>query len=125
MFSLSLSNKINFPLDIEMKTVTSEQISSDFHEIANKVRYNKESYILTRHNKPYVGIVPLELLKILAIIIKDSTNNKHLSKLLKEHATFLTDADISLLYELEARPAQTPINLKKAAVSIKGKLKGF
>lgn len=108
-----------------MKTVTSEQIRIDFTEIANKVRYNKESYILTRHNKPYVGIVPLELLEILAIIIKDSANNKRLSKLLKEHATFLTDADIKFLYELEARPAQIPTNLKKAAVAIKGKIKGF
>lgn len=108
-----------------MKTVSSEQIRGDFTEIANKVRYNKESYILTRHNKPYVGIVPLELLDILSIIIKHSAHNKHIAKVLQDNATFITDKDLKFLSELENIPAQIPPTLKKAAVSVKGKIKGL
>lgn len=108
-----------------MKTVSSEQIRGDFTEIANKVRYNKESYILTRHNKPYVGIVPLELLDVLSIIIKHSIHNKHIAKILQDNATFITNEDLKFLSELERIPTKIPSSLKNAAVSVKGKIKGL
>jgi PHD/YefM family antitoxin component YafN of YafNO toxin-antitoxin module len=125
MLCLLSKQKKNYPGVKNMKTVSSEQIRGDFTEIANKVRYNKESYILTRHNKPYVGIVPLELLDILSIIIKHSVHNKHIAKILQDNATFITNEDLKFLSELERRPTKTPPSLKNAAVSVKGKIKGL
>ena len=49
---------------------------------------------------------------------------KHIAKVLQDNATFITDEDLNFLYELERRPAQTTPTLKKAAISVKGKIKG-
>ena len=50
---------------------------------------------------------------------------KHIAKVLQDNATFITDKDLKFLSELENIPAQIPPPLKKAAVSVKGKIKGL
>lgn len=107
------------------KTVSAEQIRGNFTDIANEVKYKKESYILTRHNKPCLGIVPLELLKILAIIMKDAASNKYLTQILQEHASFISVEDYHFLIELSHNPKPMSASLQSAATSLKGKVKGF
>lgn len=106
-----------------MKMVPSNDIRKDFTDIANKVKYTKESYIVTNQNKPSVGIVPVEFLQLLPIIREQAISNKKLAKALKDYITFITDKDIEFLDKLSKTPKQVNANLQAAAKSLKGKIR--
>ncbi len=105
-----------------MKTVTAEQIRSDFTEIANNVRYKKETYVLTRHNKPCVGIVPLELLNMISAVLNKATQNKQIAKLVEEYVSIIEPEDYEFLMQWSDNPPELSKDLKAAAKSLKGKI---
>ena len=107
-----------------MKTVASNDIRKDFTDIANRVKYTKESYIVTNQNKPSVGIVPVEFLQLVNLIKKEVAGNKKLAKLCKEYITFINEDDMDLLDEL-FHSKKINKNLKQAQESLKGKVRGF
>lgn len=105
-----------------MKTVPSNEIRKDFTDIANKVKYTKESYIVTNQNKPSVGIVPIEFLQLLPIIRDQAMHNKQLANALKDFITYINDADMEFLDNLLKAPTNVNPLLKNAAKSLDNKL---
>lgn len=108
-----------------MKTVPSNDVRRDFTDIANKVKYTKESYIVTNQNKPSVGIVPIEFLMLLPIIRDQAIHNEQLANALKDYITFITDEDVEFLDNLLKSPKQENRHLNAAAKSLSKKLSNF
>lgn len=108
-----------------MKTIAANDIRRDFTEIANKVKYAKESYIVTNQNKPSVGIVPLEFIKLFFHFKEIIANDKKLAKLFKDYVTFITEEDIEFLDKINSETKKPNQTLQAAAESLKGKLKDF
>lgn len=108
-----------------MKTVPSNEVRRDFTDIANKVKYTKESYIVTNQNKPSVGIVPIEFLLLLPIIRDHAMHNEQLANALKDYITFITEEDAEFLDNLVKSPKQANVHLNAAAKSLSKKLSNF
>ncbi len=108
-----------------MKTVPSNDVRRDFTDIANKVKYTKESYIVTNQNKPSVGIVPIEFLLLIPIIRDQAMHNEQLANALKDYITFITDEDTEFLDNLVKNPKQANAHLNSAAKSLNKKLSNF
>lgn len=105
-----------------MKTVSSENIRKEITDIANKVRFQKENYILTKNNKPYVGIVPLETIQLLNDIIEASSQNKAIAEITQNYMITITKEDKAFLEQLLANPKPMNSKLQKAAKSAKAKI---
>lgn len=105
-----------------MQIIKANDIRKDFTDIANRVKYAKESYIVTNQNKPSVGIVPIEILQLLAVIKVEATKNKELARALEDYITFIDDEDVKFLADLNNAPKNVNPHLKDAAKSLKGKM---
>lgn len=44
----------------ELRQKQATQVRQNFQEVIDKVHYTKESLLITKHNKPWVMIKPLE-----------------------------------------------------------------
>lgn len=105
-----------------MKIVSSENIRKEITDIANEVRFHKENYILTKNNKPYIGIVPLETLQLLNDVIEASFNNKAIAEITQNYMVTITKEDKIFLDNLLANPKPMNSKLQKAAKSAKAKI---
>lgn len=107
-----------------MKTVAANDIRRDFTEIANQVKYAKQSFIVTNQNKPSVGIVPIEFLQLISIVKDAIAQDKKFAARFKDYITFINEQDIDLL---EALDQQCTVNqhLAQAAKTLKGKVRDF
>ncbi len=108
-----------------MKMVSSENIRKEITDIANEVRFQKENYILTKNNKPFVGIVPLEVLQLLTDILKASAKSTEIANILKNYMITITEEDREMLEDLLKNPKPMNENLKKAALSAKSKIRNL
>ncbi|MFO1259154.1 MAG: hypothetical protein U1E78_12195 [Gammaproteobacteria bacterium] len=105
-----------------MKSVSFEHVRKELSEIANEVKYGNENYILTKNNKPFVGIVPVEMIYLVKELLAASKKNKDLSKIIEHYALHITDEDLLFLQNLEKQPGKLNARAKKAFSSIKGKI---
>lgn len=105
-----------------MKSVSFENVRKVLSEISNEVKYGKEKYILTKNNKPYVGIVPVEMIYLVQELLAASQKNKAISKILDTYAINITEDDINFLRDLEASPGKLNTKVKEALETAKGKI---
>ncbi len=105
-----------------MKSVSFENVRKDLSEISNKVKYGRENYILTKNNKPYIGIVPIETIYLLKELLDASKQQKSLSKIVANYAINITDEDFEFLNALEKNPGKLNRDTKKAFSSAKDKI---
>jgi PHD/YefM family antitoxin component YafN of YafNO toxin-antitoxin module len=106
-----------------MKTLPFREIREHFTEVANQVNYSKSYYLLTKNNKPMVGIVPPEAMQLLAEIFAASKTSKQIAKILEKYMLNISEEDFSLLNEMLENPPAPNEALLKAAESAKRKIK--
>jgi hypothetical protein len=108
-----------------MKMVSSENLRKEITEIGNIAKYEKESCIVTKNNKPYFGIVPMETMQLLAEIVSASHKNKAIYNITKNYMINISSEDIALLERISIAPANMSKNLLNASKSIKSKFKNI
>lgn len=105
-----------------MKSVSFENVRKELSEISNEVKYGRENYILTKNNKPFVGIVPVEMIYLLKELLEASKKKKSLSQIVDNYAINITDEDFEFLKDLEKSPGKLNRNAKNALSSAKNKI---
>lgn len=105
-----------------MKTLPFRDIRENFTEVANQVNYSKAYYLLTKNNKPMVGIVPPEAMQLLAEIFSAAKESKQIAKILEKYMLTISEEDLSFLKEMLKNPPKPNQALLHAAESAKRKI---
>lgn len=108
-----------------MKSVSFEHVRKDLSEITNEVKYKGENYILTKNNKPFVGIVPVDMIYLLKELFIESQKNKSLSKIMNHYAITISEEDIEFLTNLEKEPGKLNNKIQKAISAAKQKIENL
>ena len=97
---------------MHMQTMPFKDIRKDFTDIAAKVQHLKDCFLLTKNNKPSVGLVPPEMLLLLVDIVNLSKENEEVAKLIEPYAIFLSEEDFDLIESRIEKPQQLNSRLK-------------
>ena len=63
-----------------MEQIAFKNIRAHFTEIANKVQYAKERYVLTKNNRPALAMISIEDLNLLNELIEKFEDHEDLKK---------------------------------------------
>lgn len=105
--------------------VSSENLRKEITEIGNIAKYEKQSCIVTKNNKPYFGIVPMEAMQLLVEIVSASHKNKAIYDITKDYMINITPDDIELLQKISNDSIKMNKNLLKASKSVNSKFKNI
>lgn len=109
----------------KMKSASFEHVRKDLSEITNEVKYKGENYILTKNNKPFVGIVPVDMIYLLKELFIESQKNKSLSKIMNHYAITISEKDVEFLTHLEKEPGKLNNKIQKAISAAKQKIENL
>jgi hypothetical protein len=104
-----------------MKTMPFKEIRKNLTNIANDVQYSKEFFIFTKNNKPSVGVVPAEMLLLLAKVFKLSKTDSNLAKLTNEYGLYLTTEEFKFIESHLQNPPKPSVQMKKIIRAAKNK----
>lgn len=89
-----------------MKSIPFSSIRESLTTVANEVQFYKESYFLTKNNKPVLGIVPAETLLLLEEVLELARTSKEVAKVIEKYTLAISKEEYdNILTRLEELPS--------------------
>lgn len=105
-----------------MNKIQFSEIRESFTDIAQRAQFGKESFLLTKNNKPAVGIVPVEFLMLIAEIVDKASESKDIAEITDKYMILLDPEDMDYIKKVIKSP---PKANKRMQASIRAAKKKF
>lgn len=105
-----------------MHKVQFSDIRESFTDIAQRAQFQKESFLLTKNNKPAIGIVPVEYLMLISEILEKAAISKEISEITDKYMLLLDPKDMDYIKNVLKNP---PKANRRMQASIRAAKKKF
>lgn len=105
-----------------MRPIPLSDVRAQFTDLTQKTQFLREPYILTRNNKPVVGLVPVEYLMMLFEVLKVAKKSNDLSAIIEKYLLVIDHEEIEKLQEYLENP---PMANKRLQASVRAAKRKF
>ena len=104
-----------------MNTITFGNIREHFTEVSDEVRFGKKSYVITKNNKPALGMVPIESLMLLFDILEKAESSSEIAEITNKYAAVLDSKEFRELSDMLKNPPKASNRMKASIRAAKNK----
>lgn len=87
-----------------MNKIQFSDIRESFTDIAQRAQFGKETFLLTKNNKPAVGIVPVEFLMLMSEIVEKASVSKDIAEITEKYMLLLDPEDMDYIKSMIKNP---------------------
>ena len=105
-----------------MNKIQFSDVRESFTDISQRAQFGKEVFLLTKNNKPAVGIVPVEFLMMMSEIVDKASVSKDIAEITDKYMILLDPKDMDSIKKVLKSP---PKANKRMQASIRAAKKKF